>query len=134
MKNLILTFGVLFIILGFQSCSQDDKDQSVKNTIIGKWQLIEVYSSDGGSNPQWHPVENGYTYTFYNNAIVKSSKYGCEGTFSITDSSVHLEFDCDSVKINGYFDFKFIEKNLILTPNPNTCIEGCDEKFMKIEE
>ena len=130
MKNLILLFS---LILFFSSCSQNEEEKNSDNSIVGIWKLIEFYSSDGGSNPQWRTIENGYTYTFYNNDIVKSSKYECDGAFSISNSIVHLAFDCNNSKINGNFDFKFIEKNLILTPNPNTCFEGCNEKFMKIQ-
>tara|TARA_R110002050_G_scaffold247153_1_gene384970 strand:+ start:172 stop:576 length:405 start_codon:yes stop_codon:yes gene_type:complete len=132
MKNLILLFS---LILSFSSCSQNGEEKINDNSIVGTWKLIEVYSSDGGTNPQWKPVENGYTYTFYSNGVIKSSKFNCDGKYTLnTSNSVHIEFDCNNSKMNGNFDFKFMDENLIFTPNPNTCFEGCDEKFMKIEE
>lgn len=132
MKNLILLCSV---ILSFNSCSQNDENKTNNNSIVGTWKLIEFYSSDGGSTPQWHTVENGYTYTFYSNGIIKSNKFSCDGKYTISNSNtMHIEFDCDNSKMNGNFDFTFIEKKMIFTPNPNTCFEGCNEKFMKIEE
>ncbi|WP_445731197.1 hypothetical protein [Mariniflexile sp.] len=132
MKNLILLFS---IILSFSSCSQNDEGKRDNNSIIGAWKLVEIYSSDGGSNPQWNQINNGFTYTFYNNGDVKSSKFNCDGKYKInTSNSLHIEFDCDDSKMKGNFDFTFLENNLIFTLNPNTCIEGCTEKFMKIEE
>lgn len=134
MKNLILIFS---IILSFNSCSQNDENKTDNNSIVGTWKVIEILSSDGGSPLLWHTIENGSTYTFYSNGVIKSSKFSCDvsGRYTIINSNlIHVEYDCGNSKINYNLDFTFMENKLLLTPNPNNCYEGCTEKLMKIKE
>ena len=134
MKNLILLFS---LILSFSSCSQNEEEKINDNSIVGTWKLIEKIESGNDGLPIWKPVSDtqSYTYTFYEKGLITNSRYNCNGTYVFNSSnSLHIDFECNDGKINGDFNFKFTNKNLVLTPNPNTCDEGCDEKFKKIEE
>ena len=108
MKNLILIFTILLL-----SCSNDD-NKPQENPLKGTWKLIETYSSDGGSNPQWTSVENGYTYTFNSNGTYSSTRFSeCStGEYTITDSTATLyDISGNPVKSKTPFDGKMnVEK------------------------
>lgn len=124
----------LFIFFISLSCSSDTSETQ-ENSLIGTWKLVEVYESNGGAQPSWKTVEDGFTYSFKENSLVTSSKFDCSGIYGIKSSqSFTIEFGCESGKMKGTLDYRFVEGNLILTPNPNTCIEGCDQKFTKVTE
>ncbi len=123
MKNMIY----LFISILLFACSDDEN----VNTVIGSWQLVENYGSDGNAAPHWYPVEDGFIYTFTNNGIINSSEYECSGTFDYNSSeNITINFDCPDMSFNGSFDIVFENNYLILTPNPSSCDEGCSEKFL----
>lgn len=139
MKNLILLFS---LILSFSSCSQNGEEKINDNSIVGTWKLIEVYSSDGGSNPQWKPVENGYTYTFNIDGTFTSTRFSeCSvGKFELNNSTLTLRFDCNGFTTGlespvGTFIENFNKNNneIILKPTYLNCIEGCGNKFQKIK-
>ncbi|PCI34200.1 MAG: hypothetical protein COB60_06615 [Flavobacteriaceae bacterium] len=139
MKNLILLFS---IILSFNSCSQNEEEKNSDNSIVGTWKLIEVYSSDGGSNPQWKLVENGYIYTFKIDGTFTSNRFSeCSiGKFELNNSNLTLRFDCNGFTTGiespeGTFIENFNKKNneIILKPTYLNCIEGCGNKFQKIK-
>ncbi|WP_445731196.1 hypothetical protein [Mariniflexile sp.] len=138
MKNLILLFS---IILSFSSCSQNDEGKIDNISIVGTWKLIEVYSSDGGSQPRWFSVDNGYTYTFESNGTFNSTRFSeCQtGKFSFTSRQLILNYDCKDFTSGiespaGTFVENFTKNNneIILKPTYITCIEGCGYKFIKI--
>lgn len=139
MKNLILLFS---LILSFSSCSQNEEEKINDNSIFGTWKLIEVYSSDGGSNPQWKPVVNGYTYTFNLDGTFTSNRFSeCSiGKFELNNTTLTLKFDCIGFTTGiespeGTFIENFIKNNneIILKPTYLNCIEGCGNKFQKIK-
>ena len=138
MKNLILIFSILII---FINCANDDTNKQ-ENSIIGTWKLIETYGSDGGSNPQWSTITNGYSYTFNQSGNFTSNRFSecSEGKYSISGDDLILDYGCNGFTTSienpeGTFIEKFIFErgNLILTPTYLTCIEGCGYKFQKIE-
>lgn len=132
MKNFILLFS---LILSFSACSQNDEEKINDNSIVGTWKLIEKVGSGTDGLPSWQIVheEKSYNYIFMEDGVVFNSQFNCNGTFEILSSNtLSMKFDCDYGKINGIFDFKFENQYLILNLNPNTCLEGCAEKFIKI--
>jgi len=138
MKSLVLIFSILFSLT---SCSEKETNQQ-KNSIYGTWQLIEIYQSDGGSNPQWISVDIGYTYIFNNDGTFSSTRFTecTSGTYEISSDSITLDYSCVGFDTgvenpSGTFIESYIFENayLILTPSYLNCIEGCDYKFEKVE-
>jgi len=138
MKPIIL---ILSMLLSFTSCSDDDTKSQEEN-FLGTWKLIETYGSDGGSNPQWTIVDNGYTYTFSNDGTFSSTRFTecTTGTYDVSNNTITLDYSCvgfDTGVENppGTFveNYNFENGNIILTPTYMNCIEGCGYKFEKIE-
>ncbi|MFH6772107.1 hypothetical protein [Gaetbulibacter aestuarii] len=72
--NNILKFGIVsFIVFTLFSCNKED-DLKQEQSIIGTWQLVEIYSSDGGPGT-WNPIENGYKYTFLSKGNFLSNRF-----------------------------------------------------------
>jgi len=139
MKSLVLLFS---IVLSFSSCSQNDERENLYDSIIGTWKLTEVLSSDGGSNPQWVKIENGYTYTFNKDSSFISNRFDeCQsGNFSISSDHLILNYDCENFTTGiespaGTFKENYININdeIILKPTYLGCFEGCGNKFIKIQ-
>ncbi|WP_066225057.1 hypothetical protein [Formosa haliotis] len=139
MKNLII---FLSIILSFNSCSQNDEIIKKSNSIVGTWKLIETYESNGGNNPQWTTISDGYTYIFTKNGKFTSNRFSecTDGSYSITGINLTLDYSCNNFDTGietpaGTFieEYSFEGENIILTPTYLTCIEGCKFKFQKIE-
>lgn len=133
---------LLSMLLSLTSC-RDDDTKSQETSILGTWKLIETYGSNGGTNPQWTTVNNGYTYTFNNDGTFSSTRFIGEcttGTYIMSSNSITLDFDCAGFDTGiespaGTFveNYGFENENIILTPSYMDCIEGCGYKFEKIE-
>jgi len=132
---------ILSMLLSFTNCNSDNGAKEQDNSIIGIWKLIETYGSDGGSNPLWTPVDNGYTYTFHENGSFTSDRFSecSEGNYSISGNTLTLDYGCDGFTAGieipeGIFVEKYIFKNenMILSPSYMNCDEGCEYKFKKI--
>ena len=130
MKSLILILGILLSL----TCCSDDDNKTQETNIKGSWKLIETYGSDGGSNPQWTSVDNGYTYTFNNDGTIISDRFTCNGSYTLLSSNqVTITFDCTDSQFNLMYNYSSENQNLILTPDLSNCDEGCGEKYEKIE-
>ena len=98
MKNmfLILTFSLMSL-----GCSNnnDDPQNNILPELIGKWKIVERYSTDGGSPASWSPYDSGEIYdkwfksdgTFIivgiNNPDCASGTYSVENNYiTYTDS------------------------------------------------
>ena len=59
MKNILLI--LLLILLG---CSDDNEDpkNNIPAELIGKWKIVEKYTSEGGSNHIWSHYDSGRIY------------------------------------------------------------------------
>ncbi|MCF6296335.1 MAG: hypothetical protein L3J25_11690 [Flavobacteriaceae bacterium] len=136
MKNLILSVLVISLI----SCTKNERiiDQNTK--MIGTWQLIEIFESEGASNPQWTEIENGYTYTFNSdNSFISNRFLECtNGIYTVLNGILTLDFGCQNFDTGiespaGTFieNYTFESGNLILVPEYLNCIEGCGYKFKK---
>lgn len=138
MKNMYLILSIFFLIVG---CDEEETKQQ-ENSIYGTWKLIEIYQSDGGNNPKWTSVNNGYTYTFSNDETFSSTRFTecTTGTYDISNSTIILDYSCAGFDTGvetppGTFveNYNFENGNIILTPSYLNCIEGCGYKFEKIE-
>lgn len=137
-----MQFGIIIvIILSIIGCNKEDDNTEQEKSIVGNWQLIEIYSNPGAGSGNWNSVENGYTYSFSANGEFTSTRFSeCStGTYSIESNELSLDFDCDGFTTGiespeGTFieQLTFETKDLILKPTYLNCIEGCGWKFKKI--
>lgn len=137
MKNMYLILSIFFFTTG---CSEEEAKPK-EDFIYGTWKLIEIYQSDGSSNPQWTNVDSGYTYTFNNDGTFSSTRFSecTSGTYEVSSNSITLDYSCNGFDtgienppgtfVENYF---FENNNLIIIPSYLHCIEGCNYKFEKI--
>lgn len=108
---------------------------SIDNAIYGTWELVEKIQSGNDGLPAWLPVNEiqFYTLTLSENGIVTHSKYSSNGTYELISADI-LRVNINSSQGNLQGEYKYVleNKNLFLSPAPNTCDEGCTEKFVKI--
>lgn len=136
MKNLVLLFS---IILSFSSCSQSDEKKINDNSIIGTWKLIEKIGSGDDGFPIWKPVDETevYFYTFLENGIIINSRNenDCNGVYKLnsTKTTINIVYDCNNSLTEGNFNFTFENNNLVLSPKPDLCDEGCSQKFKRVK-
>ncbi|KYG84280.1 hypothetical protein AWW67_03990 [Roseivirga seohaensis] len=129
MKNLFSAF-VILLLLG--SCGENDIDNTYTDYIKGTWQLVEIYSSNGGAG-QWSSVADGYTYTFLEDNIVIADKFECEGTYQFSDDGrLTITFSCPDNQFNLTYKIESKDNLMVLTPDPSPCDEGCAEKFKRV--
>ena len=129
MKTL-LTFFVLSLFI-FSCSSNNDDTTKEENSILGNWQLTAVFGSSGSSS-NWTPIEDGYVYNFTNDGIIISDRFDCNGTYIIDNNNINIKFQCSDSSFNLSYDISYEENDLILTPNPSPCDEGCAERYTKI--
>ena len=132
MKKLTSIICVVFILI---SCSENEKEISIDNAIYGTWVLVEKIQSGNDGLPAWLPVNEFqfYTLTLSENGIITHSKYNSEGIYELISSNIlRLHISDGQGNLQGEFKFVLKNKNLFLSPFPNTCDEGCEEKFVKI--
>ena len=124
MKKFIVSITV-FLLIG---CSSQD-DSAENQSIIGTWKLVEFYGGDG-TQANWTPEDDGYTYTFREDNVLISDRYPCdEGTYELEGNQVEVYFDCSGSIINFIYEFEFINGYLIFTSG---CNEVCKEKFERV--
>lgn len=136
---------VLLILLGFIlfSCTKDNEAEVQENSLLGSWQLTQVYTNPGAGAGDWANVENGYIYTFSGNGNFYSTRFDdCTyGTFSSEANLLTLDYECDGFTAGiedpeGVLveEFVFESGLLVLNPTYLHCIEGCGFKFRKISD
>ncbi|MDQ6472375.1 lipocalin family protein [Flavobacterium sp. LHD-80] len=138
MKKLIILLVFAFLQIG---CNNDNDSKPLDTNIVGTWQLVHVYSSDGGSNSGWNRVKNGYTYTFKDDGSFTSTRFKecTSGTYKLEASLLTLTFGCPNfgtkMTPNGTFieNYNIEDGKMILSPTYLSCIEGCGYRFMKIK-
>ena len=130
-------FYLSILFLPLFSCSKSDKDDTNPTTsnLIGKWKQIEIFGSNGGSNPTWQKVTNGYTIEFLSNGKFISSKFTeCStGGYAISiTNEISMTYNCSSFT-NNYIEKVETNTNsqLIIKPTYLECDEGCSVKFEK---
>jgi len=80
--------AIILLVLILSCSSQDSNDHQKEESIIGKWQLIEVLE---GYPTQSEIIENGYVYTFKTDGSFTTNKFvlaECEsGNYSVTETT-----------------------------------------------
>jgi hypothetical protein len=101
---------ILILSLFILGCSNDDSpNEEPSNTpqeLIGKWKIVEVYETDGASEPQWRDENTGaiYDYWFKSDKSFMQSDGIYEGNYTV-DSSLNLTLTINSsntVKIEKF--------------------------------
>jgi len=135
MKSLYLIFLLTFGL--FISCSKTDNQQKQETSLVGTWQLIEVYEAFG-ENGNWNPLEDGYFYTFNEDGTMSSNRFNCQtGIYEIEmnenleQRKITISFNCNGTQHQGTLRMPFMEEYLILI-DEISCDEGCAEKYVKI--
>lgn len=131
MNKILLVSSLLLLLI---SCSKDNTDS--ETDLIGEWKLIEVNSDPGDGSGTFQSVESDKVVVFFKNGTVASNGTICHisiesndptsGTYSLTDSTISSP---DCVQTEFEISFELINSKLILR---YPCIEGCQEKFAKI--
>lgn len=90
MKNFICLFCLILAL----SCSKsnDELKNNVPQELIGKWKIIEIYSSDG-SNESWSSYDSGESYDIWLKSdwsyLSSNSNEDCNnGSFSINNAQI----------------------------------------------
>jgi len=132
-KNLkhatLLILGILLVTY-FSSCKKDEN-----TTVVNKWKLIEQYSDPGDGSGDFNPVVSNKTIEFLDNATVVSNGSLCnmsyeadgQSTATYNDSTI-IPKSCD---FEGFSIAYEIQDNNLILYFP--CIEGCAQKYQKIE-
>ena len=131
MKKIILLMSIMVFTI---SCSKEKSETETE--LIGQWKLIEVNADPGDGSGTFQSVESDKVVVFLKNGTVTSNGTICHisiesnnptsGTYSISDSTISSS-DCVQTELD--ISFELINSILILR---YPCIEGCQEKFKKI--
>jgi len=130
-------YAMLAAVLLFASCSNDDDGQTQKETpLIGEWRLVATYADPGDGSGDFETINSSKTVQFESNASFSANADLCNvfsevggsylGIFSESEGTITMS-DCSTVPLN----FELIDSNLII--NYTSCIEGCKEKYEKLD-
>lgn len=132
MKTIYL---ILIALLGFQtSCTKSESIDENQDRLIGKWKLIEWYSSEGAAG-SWSIVEDGYFYQFNEDGTLESNRFNCNGNFDIEENlefNLFISFNCIENQFQVYCKIEYESGYLILWQEG--CDEGCAGKFKRIQD
>ena len=115
-------------------CSGDDTPKEEPNNIpqelIGKWKIVQVYETDGGSEPQWRDENTGhsYDYWFKSNGAFLQSDGVISGSYVI-DENNDIELTVNSVK---KYHIEYLSSNTLIIDLLN--FEPLKLKFIKVSQ
>ena len=123
-------------VLVFSGCTKEENGPSIEQKLLGSWQLIEFFGTDGTVDSQWYPIDNGYVFTFKENSVIGYSEATCDEIYEfLTNTRIGIIIDCDGSGRFAQLEVSFEEGKLILSSVPDDgCDEGCKEKFKRLEE
>lgn len=128
-----ITIVIAFIVL--ISCNTNDDNDPVE--LVGKWLLIEQYADPGDGSGDFMPVNSDKTIEFYLNGTFLSNGSLCtmnadsnEETTGTYDDSINSIAPDDCVFYNFGLVYELDKRHLIIN---YPCIEGCRQKFSKVD-
>ena len=89
MKNIILILSLLTL-----GCSNDNTPKEESNNIpqelIGKWKIVEIFETDGGSNPEWRNENTiyGYNIWFKSNGVYIKNEGDTQGRYELENNNI----------------------------------------------
>ncbi len=128
--------NVLFYLSLVLLLSCDTNEITEQEDIIGKWQLIEVYSDPGDGSGEFNPVDSDKTIAFNKNGQFVSNGIMCHMSIEPTETStgtyslVKYTLTPDNCEYSVELPYEVIGNELIIS---HFCIEGCGEKYKKVE-
>jgi hypothetical protein len=134
MKKIIFILGIIVLTINCGS-SNNQTISNLQNSIIGTWNMIEVYEDYGQVNPQWEKFTIGFDYTFNTDGTFYSNRFNCDnGTYILkNDNYVTVNLNCSGNQLHLPHKFTFENGLLIITLDSKDCDEGCPgEKFKRI--
>lgn len=130
----------LFTSVLLISCSKNNNENYEDPQLIGKWKLIEQLIDPGDGSGIFKKVESNKTIEFLANGTVVSNGTLCDMNINSEYETIGAYFTPENyLKPNNEnecnfpdlkISFEFQNSNLILW---FPCIEGCGQKFVKIE-
>jgi len=127
---------IIFLIITFLSCSNNSDEQINNPELLGTWELQETMSDPGDGSGVFVPRDSDKTVEFKSNGTVitnltfcnmfSSDKNGATGNFSQETLYITPE-DCE---FDNYKIYVEIKNTYLYLYYP--CIEGCGEKYKKI--
>jgi len=121
-------------ILILPSCSTKEEDRKIE--LIGKWKLIELYSDLGDGSGIFNPVQSDKRIEFKTNGEYISNGTLCHmsiesnQTSSGIYSSSEMTISPSNCELQNNLTFEINDSFLIIN---YFCIEGCGEKYKKID-
>lgn len=137
MKKLLL---LLMTATLFTSCNNDDDAPTQEVSLIGNWRLIELLADPGDGSGTFQPITSDKTLTFNSNGEITSNQSLCNllnndptsnsGTYSTITGNINVPSCFNNSPLSIGFEISN-EGNLIIA---YPCIEGCMEKYIKVQE
>ena len=125
---------IFYIIIVGQFLITSCNSKKEEFTLIGKWQLIETTSGNGGGKNYHSNVSNGRIFEFKNNGEVLD-KSGIIGNYKIDSTKSYLQVSFPNTDTE-YFEY-YSERNNKMTLIPVNsehqlmCDCGCSETYRK---
>ncbi len=124
----------MIIILSLSSCSTNEREREIE--LLGEWKLIEMYSDPGDGSGTFNPVESNKRIEFKSNGEYVSNGTLCHLSMESNQTSSGMysnsEMTISPSNCGLQNDLTFEINNSYLIIN-HFCIEGCGEKYIKID-
>ena len=99
-----MKYILLILVITFLGCSKGSEEpNNIPPELIGKWKVVERYTTDGGSDPTWSLYDSGRIYDKW---------FKGDGTYILTRPSTNP--DC----MGG--NYSVLENNITYSNNPCT--------------
>ena len=129
------------MIIGL-SCSKDniptiqESQSEIPSELIGKWKLVEVYSSVGGEPEEWRVDTSGFEYDIdyriNGSFIIPSVIEPCqEGIYSVENEIIFLTRDCGSGESSWEYEIELLTNDTLIVITPH--FELVKNKYVKVE-
>lgn len=104
MKNLLLILFIFFVTSNCYNSTNEDPKNTIPPELIGKWKIVELYTSDG-SNSYWHTYDSGREWDTW---------FKSDGTYTL--SYPYTDPNC----MGG--TYSILENDITFSDNP--CTDG----------
>ncbi len=143
MKNLILILTLTGILC---SCNNSDDQQNVINpNLFGKWKLIETLNDPGDGSGVFESIDSEKTIEFFDDGTFslsgplcglspsagKITKGNVGSSMYTSDNTLSANESCDLIEEGTEYVVTIEGAHLILSWS--ACIEGCYQKYEKLE-
>lgn len=130
MKTKILIFSLF--ILGCSNNHTPYEEPKIPQELIGKWKIVEVYETDGGSEPQWREYisSNDFHVWFKSNYQYENTDGDTNcltGTYSIINNVLKYQSICGGM---SEVSIELLVDNLLIIDFLN--FEPYKHKFIKV--